>query len=166
MAKVFETTDWQRDPWKRAQFVAVRQGFIEQFQPQGAIDCSMIDMLAVNYFLWMHWTEEHLRRATTEPRRESQEFQDYKRKYCEPNARQREEGYWDIPYQHEAEAIEHAAQLADRFRRAYQSQIRGIRDWRRYCVPVTINNPQQVNIAADGGQQVNVTEKKCKVKKR
>jgi hypothetical protein len=24
--------------------------------------------------------------------------------------------------------------------------------------PVTINNPQQVNIAADGGQQVNVSK--------
>jgi len=29
-------------------------------------------------------------------------------------------------------------------------------DLRRYSVPVTINNPQQVNIAAAGGQQVNV----------
>ena len=35
-------------------------------------------------------------------------------------------------------------------------------------MPVTINNPKQVNIAADGGQQVNVQEnakgktRKCK----
>ena len=34
--------------------------------------------------------------------------------------------------------------------------LRNMRDLRRYSVPVTINNPQQVNIAADGGQQVNV----------
>ena len=34
-----------------------------------------------------------------------------------------------------------------------------MRDLRRYSVPVTINNPKQVNIAADGGQQVNVQEK-------
>jgi hypothetical protein len=31
-----------------------------------------------------------------------------------------------------------------------------MRDLRRYSVPVTINNPKQVNIAAEGGQQVNV----------
>jgi hypothetical protein len=171
VAQVFETTDWQRNPWKRAQFIAVREGFAEQFQPQGAIDCSMIDMLAVNYFLWIHWTEEHLRRATTEPRRESQDYREWAKKSDEVTSysggqrhtRSREkqwtDGHWDIPYQCVAESIEQAAQLADRFRRAYQSQLRSIRDWRRYNVPVTINNPQQVNIAADGGQQVNVQKK-------
>jgi hypothetical protein len=54
------------------------------------------------------------------------------------------------------EAIDHAAQTADRWRRAYQATLRQMRDWRRYSVPVTINNPQQVNIAVDGGQQVNL----------
>jgi len=40
--------------------------------------------------------------------------------------------------------------------------LRQLRDLRRYA-PVTINNPQQVNIAADGGQQVNVNQL-CKEK--
>jgi hypothetical protein len=44
--------------------------------------------------------------------------------------------------------------------------MRQMRDLRRYSVPVTINNPKQVNIAADGGQQVNVQNKaKAKSKK-
>jgi hypothetical protein len=34
-----------------------------------------------------------------------------------------------------------------------------MRDLRRYSVPVTINNPKQVNMAADGGQQVKVQNK-------
>ena len=38
--------------------------------------------------------------------------------------------------------------------------LRQMRDLRRYSVPVTINNPKQVNIAADGGQQVNVQAKR------
>jgi len=33
-----------------------------------------------------------------------------------------------------------------------------MRDLRRYTAPVTINNPQQVNIADNGGQQVNVAK--------
>jgi hypothetical protein len=37
--------------------------------------------------------------------------------------------------------------------------MRQMRDLRRYVVPVTINNPEQVNIAADGVQQVNVQKK-------
>jgi hypothetical protein len=58
----------------------------------------------------------------------------------------------------EADAVEQAAELADRFRRAYHASIRALRDWRRY--PVVIQNAEQVNIAADGGQQVNVKQGK------
>ncbi|MEJ7863254.1 MAG: hypothetical protein WKF90_16615 [Pyrinomonadaceae bacterium] len=32
-----------------------------------------------------------------------------------------------------------------------------LRDWRGYPPQVTINNPNQVNIAAEGGQQVNIS---------
>jgi hypothetical protein len=35
-----------------------------------------------------------------------------------------------------------------------------MRDLRRYGAPVTINNPKQVIIAANGGQQVNVQNKR------
>lgn len=171
-AAMFEHTEWQKDVWKRAHFVAVYQEMISEYQPQGAIEHSMVEMVTVNYFLWQHWVGEHLQRATTEPRLESQDYQEWRqreenwkcgRRGAEPYTRrfdaQYTKGHWDIPYQQEAEAVEHAAQLADRFRRAYQSGIRTLRDWRRYNVPVTINNPQQVNIAADGGQQTNVIKK-------
>jgi hypothetical protein len=60
---------------------------------------------------------------------------------------------------YEQDAIEHAAQMADRFRRQYLSAIRGLRDYRRYSGPVIINNKGQVNIADDGAQQLNVQQK-------
>lgn len=47
----------------------------------------------------------------------------------------------------------------------YFRAVRQFRDWRRYSPQVTINNPQQVNIgeqvnvASEGGQQVNVAKK-------
>ena len=63
-----------------------------------------------------------------------------------------------MPYQSDAAAVEQAAELADRFRRAYHASIRALRDWRRY--PVIVQNAEQVNIAADGGQQVNVKQGK------
>ena len=56
------------------------------------------------------------------------------------------------------QAVEHAAQMADRYLRAFQRTLRAMRDLRRYTTPVTINNPKQVNIATDGGQQVNVAK--------
>lgn len=41
--------------------------------------------------------------------------------------------------------------------------VRALRDLRRYTAAVTVNNQGgQVNVANDGGQQVNVQEKKGK----
>jgi hypothetical protein len=166
-AEMFETTDWQKDVWKRAHFVVIYEEMIAAYKPRDALEHSMVEMVAVNYFLWRHWIMEHLRRATTEPRRESQDYKQWARRnsevspYSDADRRTRKrqrhwtDGYWDIPYQREADAVQHALEMADRCRRAYQASIRALRDWRRYSVPVTINNPRQVNIAADGGQQMN-----------
>jgi hypothetical protein len=151
-AGLFERTEWQREAWKRAHFIAVRNSFIEQFKPQGGIDYSMIDILAVSFFLWMYWTEKHIERETTEG---IEPLSETERKHAEKWG-----GEWITPRVCVQESIEQAAQMADRYRRAYQSQLRSMRDWRRYNVPVTINNPQQVNIAADGGQQVNLSQSK------
>jgi hypothetical protein len=60
-----------------------------------------------------------------------------------------------MPYVSEQAAIEHAAQMADRWHRIYMRTLRNLRDLGRYSV--TINNPQQVNIAGDGGHQVNLS---------
>lgn len=151
-AQIFESAEWQQDPWKRAHFIAVRDSFIEQFKPQGGIDFSMIDMLAVTFTLWMHWTQVHMQRSTTEAAAQlSKTEKEYIEKY---------EGRWVSPRVSEQEATEHAAQMADRWRRAYQATVRQMRDWRRYNAPVTINNPRQVNIAADGGKQINAVKVK------
>jgi hypothetical protein len=66
--------------------------------------------------------------------------------------------HWDVPFVTEQAAVEHAAQMADSWQRMYFRAIRSLRDWRRYTPQVTINNPNQVNIATDGGQQVNVAD--------
>ncbi|HEX5736371.1 MAG TPA: hypothetical protein VF131_26310 [Blastocatellia bacterium] len=62
------------------------------------------------------------------------------------------------------EYLDHCTQMADRFQRMFLRVLRQMRDLRRYSVPVTINNPKQVNIAADGGQQVNVQAKRKRKK--
>jgi hypothetical protein len=63
-----------------------------------------------------------------------------------------------VPFVPEQVAVEHAAQMADRWQRMYFRAIRNLRDWRRYAPQVTINHAQQVNIASDGGQQINVSQ--------
>jgi len=42
VARVSETGDWQREPWNRARFLAIRDGFVEQWKPSGAIELAMI----------------------------------------------------------------------------------------------------------------------------
>jgi hypothetical protein len=58
-----------------------------------------------------------------------------------------------------------AAEMADRFNRLFLRTLRQLRDLRRYSVPIQINNPEQVNIPAGGGQQVN-TQKNEPSKRR
>ena len=128
----------------------------------------MVEVAAVEYFLWRHWTAEHMQRATSEPRRESYDYNEWREKqkeaWCRYSGQERPiegqwiAGAWEMPYQREADAVQQAAELADRFRRAYHTSIRALRDWRRY--PVIVQKAGQVNIAADGGQQVNVQQKR------
>jgi hypothetical protein len=168
-AELFEGTDLQKSPWTRAKFVVVFQEMVEEYKPRGAIEHSMVQMVAVQFFLWHYWTKVHMQRATTEPRRESYDYEQWRkdrRQAHMANGFLETKGYsgqfiagaWDVPYQTEAAAVLQALEMADRCRRAFHASVRALRDWRRYNVPVTINNPQQVNIAAEGGRQVNVKE--------
>jgi hypothetical protein len=150
VARVSETGDWQREPWKRARFLAIRDGFVEQWKPSGAIELAMIDTMAQAYSEYLYWSEETHRRSTTEMKL-SQEL-DEERYY------KGAKGNW-IPLRvGEQNAIEHAMQMMDRYNRLFLRTLRQLRDLRRYSTPITINNPQQVNIATEGGRQVNVAE--------
>ena len=53
-AELFERTEWQKNVWKRAHFVAVFQMMIESYKPRDAIEHQMVEMAAVEYFLWRH----------------------------------------------------------------------------------------------------------------
>jgi hypothetical protein len=152
-AKIFDTTEWRRDPWRRAEYVGIRDAFIDDHKPRGAIELSMVDMAVTAYFLYYYWAEILMQRSETPALPEM--FTHEERKRMERHDRRYE---WVPPRVTEQDAIEHAAQMADRFRRQYLSAIRGLRDYRRYG-PVIINNKGQVNIADDGAQQLNVQQK-------
>jgi hypothetical protein len=79
--------------------------------------------------------------------------------------RRYDEGDWQPPRLTAVEYLDHCTQMADRFNRMFLRVLRQMRDLRRYNVPVIINNPEQVNVATDGGQQVTVQEKR-RAKKR
>jgi hypothetical protein len=161
-ACAFEPVDYMKDAWTRARYLGLRESFATEWQPRGGIELSMIDAMAQAFFQLQYWTEQSVKRARTEPREEAYEYQKWKQYQREAKTDSWKYGHWDIPYVREQEAVEHAAAMADRWQRMYFRAVRQLRDWRRYTPQVTINNPQQVNIgeqvnvASDGGQQVNV----------
>lgn len=144
--------------WNIARYLGVRESFIDDWNPVGGIEVSLIDMLAQTYFQWQFWLEQTVKRSQTREHEEHPEYSKWKaHRKAENKWIGRQEGYWFRPLVSEQEAVEHAAQMADRWNRIFMRTLRQLRDLRRYS-PVTINNPSQVNIAADGGKQINVAE--------
>ncbi len=166
-AAVFEPADYMEDAWNIASYLGLRESLCEEWRPQGGIELTMIDAIAQAWLQVQFWTMESVKRGTTEPRRENHQFYEWKQWNKQANPKQWIDGHWDVPMVSEQQAVEHAAQMADRWQRMYFRAIRNLRDWRRYMPQITINNPNQVNIAADGGQQINVakTEEENKAKK-
>ncbi len=157
-AAAFEPADYMKDAWNRASYLGLRDSLIEEWQPKGGIELTMIDAITQAWLMLQHWTEESVRRAKTRPREEDHQYREWKKWKQATKSKQWDDGFWDIQYVEEQKTIEHAAQMADRWQRMYFRAIRSLRDWRRYSPNLTINNANQVNIANDGGQQVNLNK--------
>jgi hypothetical protein len=136
-----QVTGENSTPFALAQYLAIRDSFADQWQPQGGIESALIDMLTMAFSLQMHWStiaHERVMRTHDEQREAIKRF---------------EAGGWKSPYQSEADAIEQAHRLADGYNRQFLRVLRQLRDLRRYA-PVVIQNAQQVNV---GNQQLNVS---------
>lgn len=144
----------RRDAWEVACFMGLRESFAQQWGINGGIDAALIDMLAQAYYMVQFWTKQADKRMQERPRQETYEYKQW-RQQRKIEAGQWDNGWWDIPYVEEQEAIDHATAQVEKWNRIFLRTLRNLRDLRRYA-PVTINNPQQVNIATDGGQQVNM----------
>jgi hypothetical protein len=156
-SKALIPVHYMQEAWAIASYLGLRESLAAEWEPRGGIELNLIDMLAQAFLQYQYWVKESVLRTQTAPRTEEPEYTEWKQyKSAAAKANGWSHGWWDIPYVKEQESIEHAAQMADRWNRIYMRTLRNLRDLRRYSVPVTINNPQQVNIAADGGQQVNV----------
>jgi hypothetical protein len=118
-------------PWQRAQFVALRSALHQDWKPSGATEALLVDTYAASFVSYLHWLGRAHERDALPARQPSPE--------------------WTVPTQSQAEAIDQAAVLADRFHRQMVRALRAMRDLRRYG-SVIITGPAQVNIAQ---QQVN-----------
>ncbi len=149
---------YMKEVWNIARYLGVRETFITDWKPSGGLEMSLIDMLAQSYFQWQFWLEETVKRSQTQERKPHREYQRWmEEKAGVARASGDDDGYWTRPTISEAEALDQAVQMADRWNWTFMRTLRQLRDLRRYA-PVTINNANQVNIAAEGGNQVNVSD--------
>jgi len=124
-ARVFEVMSYQHEAWRRAQYLAVRDGLIEEWKPRGASEMSLIDQMTQSYVMQLEWTEKAMMRFQGEPRMESWEFQNWKsQRRVEDKYNQWGPGSWDIPYQREAEAVEQAFRMVDLCQKTFQRALR------------------------------------------
>jgi hypothetical protein len=74
-------------------------------------------------------------------------------KSCTNDRRHRDEGKWQPPRQSDADALEQAAAMMDRYNRIFLRTLRALCDMRRHGRPVIVQNGGQMNVAQ---QQVNL----------
>jgi hypothetical protein len=124
-ATPFEIGEYHNETWKRAQYLAVRDGLIDEWKPRGASEFMLIDQMVQAYLMQLYWTEEAMTRARTEPRLETYEYTEWKeRQNAHRKAMQWTEGEWNVPYQHQAEAVEQAFRLVDLCAKSLQRAAR------------------------------------------
>jgi hypothetical protein len=133
-------------PYKRAQFSVMLDAFIKAWQPRNVIERSLVETLVQAHVAYNSWLGAAV--AATE-------HSGYAAEAIESKARQHEN--WNPPRLTSGESIESALMMADRFNRLLLRTLRQMRDLRRYTMPLTINNPAQVNIN-EGGHQINAVD--------
>jgi hypothetical protein len=138
-----QVTGSRTEPYALAQFLAIRDSFADQWQPNGGIESAMIDMMTMAFSLQMYWSTIAHQRSVQIHNNQEKELN-----------RQENKG-WKSPYQYEANAVEQAHRLADGHNRQFLRVLRQLRDLRRYAPVVIQNNGGQVNV---GAQQVNVKQ--------
>lgn len=124
---------WDDSPWRRAQFLAIRQAFVDEWQPRGGIELTLIDQMAQAHSLYLFWIERAHVQASLEGTKQRRELG--------------RTGRWEPRTLGTAEALDQSAQMAERWQKLFVRALRALRDLRRHAPPVVL---------AGAGSQVNL----------
>jgi hypothetical protein len=119
-------------PYERAAFLAVREALADGLEPHNKMEWLLIDGMAQAWTLYLRWQDQQTDMNSTEAIRAGRD------------SRQRDG--WEPPRLGEAEAVDRAVQLADRFERQFLRLMKCYRDGRRLGVSMTVQGGQ-VNVA-------------------
>ena len=143
-------------PYARAQFGVIVDALTADLRPRGGVERLLVHQLAAAYEQHLRWQAVAVKRAETEAWRGERD----KRLAMEgmtPAQRERhqEREGWLPPRLGEAEAVEQAVTIADRYQRAFLRLLKAFRDTRRVIGAVVVGEGGTLNVAA-GPQQVNI----------
>jgi hypothetical protein len=141
-------------PLSRARFLVLRDKYICEWEPRNVLESQMIDAICQAQTIREYWMRLATERAAVEC--------EIERFTIETRGKRR-----DVTIDG-SESARDAREEAERWDRVFIRSVRALRDLRRYTTAVIVNNQGgQVNVASDGGQQVNVQKKaRPKAKKR
>jgi hypothetical protein len=125
--------------WQRAQFLALREELSAEWRPRNGVERQLLDTMAQAQAGYLHW----LRTLTVRTALES----------VTDDRLHREEAKWLPPRQTDADALDQAAAMMDRYNRIFLRTLRALCDLRRHSNSVIVQNGGQVNVAQ---HQVNV----------
>jgi hypothetical protein len=139
---------YQPRPIERAQFIAIRAALADGLQPRNGMEWLLIDGMAEAWVMHLRWLGKHTNLDSLDAIR------------VERDVRQRDG--WEPPKLSEAEAVDRAVAMQDRFQRQFLRLMKCYRDGRRLIGSMTVLGGQ-VNVAerqivADGTQPL-VVEK-------
>ena len=142
-------------PYERAQVLAIAAALRTALDPRDALEDLLVQQMACAYELHLRWQEVAVRRGEMEPwhgerdrRRELERMSPARRERYEA-----EEG-WVPPRLADAEAIEQAVKMAERYQRTFLRLLTAFRETRRLVGTLVVAGGQ-VNIAE---RQVNVQQ--------
>jgi hypothetical protein len=122
----------QSRPIDRARYLAVREALADGLQPRNGMEWVLIDGMTDAWTLFLHWTGKHVLTEGLDAQGLRRTTERY--------------GEWEPPRLREAEAVDRAALMADRFQRQFLRLMRCYRDGRKLIGSMTVLGGQ-VNVA-------------------
>jgi hypothetical protein len=136
-ARAVETVN--ESAWQRAQFLALRGELAAEWRPRNGVERQLLDTMAQAQAGYLTWLYALTARTGLES--------------ATDDRRHREEAKWLPPRQSDADALDQAAAMMDRFNRIFLRTLRALCDLRRHGGPVIVRRGGQLNVAQ---QQVNL----------
>lgn len=142
-------------PFDRAQYLAILEALRESIRPHGGAEELLTQMMATALEQQLRWQMIATRRTDEESWHGDRDKRRVLEQMTAGERRRHEEDYgWLPPRQSDAEALEQAVMIADRYQRQFLRLLRTFRDMRR-TIGAVIMTGGQLNVA-ERIQQVNV----------